>query len=312
MYEIFGRSLERYYNNDFIIDNIAEIPEGVEEISNGAFSGASIEKVVFPSTLKRIGIDAFSDCSVSSVDFGKSLVEYIGDEAFAGNSKEYVKLIGSIPESLKYAGKNCFARLDPGQSVRIPASIEFAGQSAFNMKSVRSIIVDKSAIDKNNGLFASFIPAAPCRNASEQTLHVLSGGRRAYSLQIYRQESIEYLKKMAKFCVDGRGFNIDAYDRCFRFMKHLRNRNSAAFYRLEHPEGLSRANKKMYADFINQNFASHVNRLKNDLPVMIALEEAGVITYQLLEKMIIIARQSKNPDMLSHLAQYKEEHFPLS
>jgi hypothetical protein len=79
------------------------IEEGVEEIAENAFRGfADIEKVVLPSSLRRISAAAFAGCSSLreiAIPFGLS---EIGDEAFSGCSS----LMGvRLPDSVVYIGE---------------------------------------------------------------------------------------------------------------------------------------------------------------------------------------------------------------
>lgn len=55
------------------------IPDGVVEIAPGAFSNSCIQEVVFPDSLRKLGMSAFSFCKrLERVDFGRGLKE-IGD-----------------------------------------------------------------------------------------------------------------------------------------------------------------------------------------------------------------------------------------
>lgn len=59
------------------------LPEGVETIENGAFSGAAIETIHLPSTLKKIEANAFVCRNLKSITIPAS-VEYIESFAFQG------------------------------------------------------------------------------------------------------------------------------------------------------------------------------------------------------------------------------------
>ena len=65
--------------------SVAYIPEGVENIADGAFSGCqNLERLVLPSTLNNIGNWAFADCGLIKVHFKNKHLEYIGESAFYG------------------------------------------------------------------------------------------------------------------------------------------------------------------------------------------------------------------------------------
>ena len=83
------------------------IPDGVEDISDGAFSGCrSLMSVTIPQSVKYIGYNAFSGCS----------------------SLKSVK----IPEGVTEIGANVFSGCGSLASVSIPSSVEYIGRYAFS------------------------------------------------------------------------------------------------------------------------------------------------------------------------------------
>lgn len=84
------------------------IPEGVTEIGESAFSCSHMPSICFPSTLKKIGKEAFYSSfgftSYSTITFPDGL-EVIGDEAFADC---YFKNAMILPASIKSIGKKVF------------------------------------------------------------------------------------------------------------------------------------------------------------------------------------------------------------
>ena len=88
-------------------EGLAVVPEGVEEIGNGAFYHASLLRgVSLPCTIKRIGNSAFDGCtSLKKISLPQS-VEYIGEGAFRYCSS----LVGiEIPKLVRRLYKNTFA-----------------------------------------------------------------------------------------------------------------------------------------------------------------------------------------------------------
>ena len=81
------------------------VPEDVEEIQGGCFSGAGIHRLVFTGPVKHIGVDAFIDCkNLKEVIFPEGL-EYLNSFSFAYcNKLKYVKL----PSTLKKLTANPF------------------------------------------------------------------------------------------------------------------------------------------------------------------------------------------------------------
>ena len=84
------------------------IPEGVTEIGESAFSCSYMPSVRFPSTLKKIGKEAFYNCfrylDNCTITFSDGL-EVIGDEAFGFC---YFKKAIVLPASIKSIGKKAF------------------------------------------------------------------------------------------------------------------------------------------------------------------------------------------------------------
>jgi len=84
------------------------IPEGVTEIGESAFSCSYMPSICFPSTLKKIGKEAFYNCfrylDNCTITFSDGL-EVIGDEAFGFC---YFKKAIVLPASIKSIGKKAF------------------------------------------------------------------------------------------------------------------------------------------------------------------------------------------------------------
>ena len=106
---------------------VAEIPEGVEEISAQAFEKiCSFSQVRFPSTLKRIGEKAFAGTALTQVEFPDSL-EHIGPQAFS-----YCRglMAAEFNEGLKEIAAQAFEGC-PIRQVYLPASVEVLGSNSF-------------------------------------------------------------------------------------------------------------------------------------------------------------------------------------
>lgn len=129
------------------------LPATVERIGSGAFESSSLKSIALPEGLKTIGEFAFSNSALESIDFPEGL-EAIGMQAFA-----YSKLTSvDLPEGLKtleqgafsycpisavtfpstlreigsgYGEVGVFQGCENLQSVVIPATVEYVGNSAF-------------------------------------------------------------------------------------------------------------------------------------------------------------------------------------
>ena len=127
--------------SDFVIENgtlvsylgkeaAVEIPEDAVRIGPEAFRGSPVERVVFPSTVKEIGVRAFDGCaSLKKVSFNFGLVR-IG--AYAFSRCEALTQIGEFPITLKEIGACAF--YGSGASfVRLPPFLDKLGDKAFGM-----------------------------------------------------------------------------------------------------------------------------------------------------------------------------------
>ena len=130
-FEIVDGVLKGYHGTktDIVIPStVTEIGEGVFVTEEGE-EGVEITKVTIPSSVVRIGKDAFNGCELTSVIFeGENLAE-IGESAFAYCTK--LPEI-TLPEGLKVIGKAAFQGTSAIKSINIPASVESIGESAFN------------------------------------------------------------------------------------------------------------------------------------------------------------------------------------
>ena len=105
------------------------IPDGVTEIKDHAFSGASdFTTVSIPNSVTSIGSEAFSVCSgLTSVTIPNSVTS-IGEYAFSGCSG---LTSVTIPNSVTSIGSDAFRGCSGLTSVTIPNSVTSIGVSAF-------------------------------------------------------------------------------------------------------------------------------------------------------------------------------------
>lgn len=98
------KRIERFASRSEFIKEI-EIPDSVEYIGDGAFSGFGLStvKINDTSNLKYIGSSAFSSCALTEINLPEGL-EYIGNAAFDSCSIKEIY----IPETVKYIGRAAF------------------------------------------------------------------------------------------------------------------------------------------------------------------------------------------------------------
>ena len=145
-----------------------DIPNGVENISSGAFAYSSkLTQVTLPSTLKKIEDYAFYMCeSLTEISIPDSVTS-VGDNAFYGCSALTVADIGDVVTSIgSYAfydceslksltlgnkinsiGDSAFQNCISLNSVTVPASVKSIGTSAFKDCYKLSEVINKSTLE---------------------------------------------------------------------------------------------------------------------------------------------------------------------
>lgn len=121
---------ERSFAHMYGLKTEVVIPEGVTEIGEGAFSCSHMPSVRFPSTLKKIGKQAFyltfGLTNYSTITFPNGL-EVIEDEAF---DSCYFKNAVVLPASIKSIGKKVFDGYQySGKRNDIPIGAYFLGDA---------------------------------------------------------------------------------------------------------------------------------------------------------------------------------------
>lgn len=140
-------------------DSELTIPDGIKTIGKGCFStNKYLRRIIVPSSVSRIGEDAFSECSINSIALPDTLkvienntfsycseltnleipesVKEIKDEAFYGSGLEHIEL----PSSLLSLGYNALSGTQI-RNITIPASLRSIGGGALNSSKLKSIEV---------------------------------------------------------------------------------------------------------------------------------------------------------------------------
>ena len=104
------------------------IPDGTQEINYGGFAKAELRHVVFPSTLKKIGNNAFFECSFLEELILPDELEEIGERAFGE----------LLLFSLDLDKRSVIEQLHIGPKVN------YIGQKAFNGLLIKSFDVDEA------------------------------------------------------------------------------------------------------------------------------------------------------------------------
>ena len=118
------------------------IPEGVSEIADYCFQNCTaLKSIKLPSTLKKIGNNAFYNSGISSIEIPDSVTE-IGALAF-GNCSSLIS--AKLPATIKVIPDELFCDCGELTSIVIPEGVTEIGASAFrSCHKLSSVIIPKS------------------------------------------------------------------------------------------------------------------------------------------------------------------------
>jgi hypothetical protein len=146
------------------------VPEGTLGIKQEAFKNCSIDSIILPNSLERIGYHAFADCKRLEGICLPERLEYLGKGAFRGCLRLAYVIIPSklseiqdntfaecmmlksvnLPDSgLKTIGNNCFKDCFSLEKIVIPASVTKMGTAFRGCLNFTRIIIKSTAIDIN-------------------------------------------------------------------------------------------------------------------------------------------------------------------
>lgn len=126
-------------DNPYLVTIIADgtvTGAGTGQSYSGAFSGKSWDKITLPLTLKVIGVGAFANCTVGSINFNELRdIECVKDGAFKllRLDSEEVDLSAStkLTEIYNMAFYQLISSSTTVRTLKLPSTVEFIGCSAF-------------------------------------------------------------------------------------------------------------------------------------------------------------------------------------
>ena len=145
---ISDRKIILYFGNEKQL----EIPAGVTEIGNDAFSDSSLAEVNMPDSVKKIGDGAFSFCSALTEITIPNSITKIGNDIFSHCSElTHITIPNSVTEIGDYAFASCYNLM----YITIPDSITKIGNYAFSCcYSLTEITIPNSVTKIGNGAFS--------------------------------------------------------------------------------------------------------------------------------------------------------------
>jgi hypothetical protein len=108
---------------------------------NAFFWCENITKVIFPSSIREIGNNAFSHCTaLESIQFATDAnLQRIGSRAFHNCWSLHSM---SLPSSIRVLESFCFSNCRALKKVEIPPQLELIGDGAFSLSAIEEFSVD--------------------------------------------------------------------------------------------------------------------------------------------------------------------------
>ena len=136
---IYTANMRTVIAGNMMLDDVV-IPEGVEELIDGAFEDTSIKSVKMPDSLKVLGSDAFRHClELHSVDFGNGIT-IIEEGAFCECRKlEHIELPSQIESVRSSAFQNTGLK-----NIKLNNELKEIGLSALSACGLEEIVMPTS------------------------------------------------------------------------------------------------------------------------------------------------------------------------
>ncbi len=145
-----GIMFERFFRADEPKTVSVTVPEGVRELRAECFArNQSLERVSLPSTLERIGEDAFYFChNLTEVNIPQN-VKWIGYSAFKESGISSI----TLPKGLEGIDENAFVKT-PITEITIPNSVKYLGRAAFEeCEQLTSVKLSEGLVSVESSLF---------------------------------------------------------------------------------------------------------------------------------------------------------------
>ena len=128
------------------------LTEGTEQIGAQAFLDSKIDSIIFPTTLKEIGLQSFYHCyKIKKLSFNEGL-ETIGRQAF--NYCNHLTEV-SFPSTLKSIGYSAFASCNIIGELILPDSLNSIGTRAFSYNEIEKVYFGSGLSNVSKDAFKS-------------------------------------------------------------------------------------------------------------------------------------------------------------
>ena len=140
-----------------------EFPEGLHKICWFAFYQSGLEKVEFPTSLRRVGLGAFAKCtSLRSAKFGEGL-EVLGEDKYYYSEegpRQYAGVFYKsaletvvLPSTLRRIEYGTFSTCGNLRSIVLPDRLEYLGVECFQRSALESVMLPPALNTVSEGAF---------------------------------------------------------------------------------------------------------------------------------------------------------------
>lgn len=133
------------------------LPEGVTEIPNNFFAGKLFaDKLILPSTLKRVGADAFSETIIREIEFLSGGEGALRIEYFAFHRIEALRRV-AFPDHIYSIWRHAFANCPSLQEIVFPNRLKYLADIqawAFSDCGIRELTLPSGIQYLEDGAFA--------------------------------------------------------------------------------------------------------------------------------------------------------------
>lgn len=182
-----------------------QIPSGVKDIGEEAFSMASFTKLTIPGSVSVISRSAFRQCRMTEAILSEG-VTYIGDNAFCESGLMHV----TLPESLRFIGNKAFFSSGLTE-ISLPEGLQYIGSEAFGYCPLTVLTIPDSVTAvspfafRNCGAEIRVSSDQPCLKVVDGALIEKETGR---VLHVYTDDKNEYTFPQETRIIGGYVFDI--------------------------------------------------------------------------------------------------------
>lgn len=294
LYNSYGvnTTLKRIVNGEsFVTDDVAKIPEGVEEIAHDAFGGVKFKSVELPSTLRIIGERAFArgwgTPEVEEVLVPKGVTS-LGYGAFKGFKKV------SVYDNLDGAAAPAHSKVDDCNGCA-NGSVGWVGVSPY----------------------ANYMHCAANASRADHEIIVLSAETGEVKFRI--DMPIESAARNV-YCtlVSAWGKNVEfdfsVYKEIFKKLPSKESKLKTAINRLTWPVDLDEEGRDFYEKHVVRNAkdAAALFAKQNNLDGFKLLASIGAIKKTNIDDMVSSASNAHRESIVEYLKAYKAESLPAT